>query len=233
MPRNLTAATLAELTASSLRPVLFVQIQFTSQTSYIWSGRGNITWNGQQWIGIGDFGAISAMTESSEIAAQGLTLSLSGIDPDMLGHALNEVRQNYPVKIWFGAISTANPAIDNAPVVVADPWQAFSGRIDVPTVDEGGDTSTISITVESRLIDLNRSRERRYTDADQQSEFPGDLGFSYVPALQDWTGTWGKSDGSGIKRIPGGGSKSSPTPPTGGSGAGPGNGRGLPGPSGL
>src|SRR5690348_7935183 len=111
MPRNLTSATLAEFTAAGLRPVIFVQIQFTSGTSYIWSGIGDVVWNGVTWIGVGQFGGISTMTESSEIAANGITLSLSGIDPTLIGQALNEVRQNYPVKMWFGAVSTANPAI--------------------------------------------------------------------------------------------------------------------------
>lgn len=224
MPRNLTAALLAEFQAKNLRPAIFVQIQFTSGISYIWSGVGSVQWNGQTWLGVGAFGNISAIEESSNIQANGVTLSLSGIDSTLIAKALNELRQNYPVQMWFGAIDGGN--------VVADPWNCFSGRIDVPTVDEGAQTSTISINVESRLIDLQRSRERRYTDQDQQGEFPGDLGFQYVPALQDFSGVWGKSDGA-LKRLP------NPMPigghnPNAGAGGGSGTGpipRPIPGPN--
>jgi len=33
---------------------------------------------------------------------------------------------------------------------------------------------------------------RRYTDADQQSRFPGDKGLEYVPSMQDKQIVWGR-----------------------------------------
>ena len=38
---------------------------------------------------------------------------------------------------------------------------------------------------------LKRSRERRYTHDDQQIDFPGDLGFEFVPKLQELNLVWG------------------------------------------
>ena len=34
-------------------------------------------------------------------------------------------------------------------------------------------------------MDLERAEVRRYTDADQQAEYPGDRFFEFVPALQE------------------------------------------------
>jgi hypothetical protein len=51
----------------------------------------------------------------------------------------------------------------------------------------------VSISYESRLIDLERSRESRYTNEDQQRAFPGDRGFEFVPSLQDLSLTWGRA----------------------------------------
>ena len=61
------------------------------------------------------------------------------------------------------------------------------------TIKDSGETSTIELTVESRLIDLQRQRERRFTDADQKYFYPGDTGLQYVAGLQDQVIYWGAS----------------------------------------
>jgi hypothetical protein len=43
----------------------------------------------------------------------------------------------------------------------------------------------VTLSCESRLVDLERAEVRRYTDADQQGEHPGDRFFEFVPALQE------------------------------------------------
>jgi hypothetical protein len=151
------------------------------------------------WQGAGSLGTISPMTESADVKANGVTIAFSGIPSADIARVLNEVRQGYPVKIWFGCL-------DSAGNVIADPYQAFGGRMDVPAIDEGATTSTISISVENRLIDLQKPRERRYTHEDQQISYAGDLGFQYVPQIQDWNGTWGKAGSGGHLQPIGGGS---------------------------
>ena len=74
--------------------------------------------------------------------------------------------------------------------IVADPYLAFVGRLDVPVIDDAGQSCVISMQYESRLIDLQRTRERRWTHEDQQIDFPGDLGFEYVTSLPDQVLIW-------------------------------------------
>jgi hypothetical protein len=200
MPRPWSATMLAQLSAQKIRPVLFLQMHFNDGDIFVWSGIGNVTWNSQIWTGLGQLGTISSIEESSELKATNVTFTLSGIPQDLIQHALGQVRQGNAVKLWFGCLGDNNN-------VMADPLQIFAGRMDVPTIDEGAQTSTISISVENRLIDLNRSRERRYTNQDQQIDHPGDLGFQYVQFIQNWNGTWGKAGPGGIPlpHIGGGG----------------------------
>jgi hypothetical protein len=68
---------------------------------------------------------------------------------------------------------------------------AFAGRLDVPTIMDGAERCEIQITYESRLIDLNRAREWRYTHESQQQISPGDRGFEYVAGLQEREIRWG------------------------------------------
>ena len=217
MPRPWSSTMLSQLGAAHIRPVLFLQMQFTDGPIHVWSGLGQLTWNGIQWTGLGTLGTISAIEESSEVKATNVTFTLSGIPQDLIQHALGQVRQGNPVQLWFGTLGDNNN-------VLADPLQIFAGRMDVPTINEGAQTSTISIAVENRLIDLQRSRERRFTDQDQQIDKPGDLGFQYVQFIQGWSGTWGKAGPGGVPSsgITRGGGPIQRPPLPGGGGRGPG-----------
>lgn len=183
MSRDLTAGYQSQLSGGSFRPVVFYEGAFASGTLRLWSGIASIAWNGQTWTGVGGLLGVSEVHESDEIRANGMTVSLSGVDPSRLSLVLGQARSGAAGRLWFGLL-------DGAGAVIADPYLAFEGRLDEPTIDEGGETATISISYESRLIDLERPRERRYTHEDQQIDFPGDLGFQYVAELQDKVVVW-------------------------------------------
>jgi hypothetical protein len=63
--------------------------------------------------------------------------------------------------------------------------------MDVMTIDETGETCSITLTAENRLIDLERPRVRRYTSEDQKSLHPNDKGFDFVNSLQEAEIKWG------------------------------------------
>ena len=74
--------------------------------------------------------------------------------------------------------------------------QIFSGYMDQMNIVDGGETSTIELMVENRLIDLERARVARFTSGYQKSIYPGDLGLDFVEDLQDKDIVWGRSSGS-------------------------------------
>jgi len=82
-----------------------------------------------------------------------------------------------PARLW-GALLDAEGAF------VADPFPLWAGLMDTMEVTDGAEPR-VALTCESRLVDLERAEVRRYTDADQQAEYPGDRFFEYVPALQE------------------------------------------------
>lgn len=200
MARDLTAGLIAALTAAKLTPVVFFEGEFSTGTLRLWSGVGSITWDGETWVGAGSMGGISAIEESSDVRAVGIACTLNGQADSLLAIALGNVRQGLPGKVWIGTL-------DAAGAVEADPFLAFSGWADVPETLDEGQTATITLRYESRLIDLDRTRERRYTDQYQQHEYSGDLGFDNVTALQDAQITWGRGRGipATAPSAPGGG----------------------------
>jgi hypothetical protein len=174
----MTDAMAAQVGAAQLYPILLARVVCVSGDVLVWSGLGDLTWAGKTWLGVGTLGGVSGVAETTETAAKGVTLSLSGIPSDMIETALAETRQGLPAEVWFGCL-------DAEGALIGDPFLLFRGLTDVPTIEEGAETCTISITAESRLIDLERARTRRYTPEDQHLDYPGDKGFDFVVGLQN------------------------------------------------
>lgn len=184
--RDLTAAFIAELEADSKTVALFYQGEFASGTVYYWSGIGTIDVDGTEYIGFGGLlRSISKIKETSDIKAQGIAITVSGISEEMRSIILSEARQGKPGMVFIGFIKPDGS-------VVADPAVAFDGRLDVPSQGDDGQEITISLSYENRLRDLERLREFRYTNESQKILYPDDVGFEYVPSLQEWNGVWGK-----------------------------------------
>ena len=186
MSRTLTSAMIAACAAQQVAPAYFVELIFDSAPLRVWSGRGNITWSGRTFTGTGDFGGISEIEESGKVAANGIELSLSGIPSSMISLAMAEPYRGRRVYVWLGFFNTTTWAL------IADPVAVFAGRMDTMRIKDSGETATIALSCESKLIDMQRARERRYTYEDQQDLFPGDKGFEYVAGLQEKELFWGR-----------------------------------------
>jgi hypothetical protein len=187
MSRSLTTALGNALQADRVQPVILAKINAASGDLRVWSGIGDLTYNSETYTGVGTFGGVTEVEENTELGAAGVTFSLTGVTSEMLAIALGEIQHNRPATVWLGALDLSTGAL------IADPYELFTGQTDVPTIEEGGETSTITLTAENKLIDLDRARTRRYTTEDQQIDDPTDLGFEFVPSLQDATVVWGRS----------------------------------------
>ena len=184
MSRDLSAAVISEIDATELQPFLLFRGEFASGVVRAWSGIGDLSWDGQTWVGTGSLLQVSDIEEAAETVANGIAVTLTGVPLELISVALGAVRQGRDGRIYLGFLSNG--------AVVIDPVLVFQGKLDVPVIEEDGDTATIAIAYESRLIDLQKPRESRYTDKDQQRAFPGDLGMSFVPSLQEKTLNWGR-----------------------------------------
>jgi hypothetical protein len=181
--RDLTAGLQTEVAAESLRPIILYEGVFTGGTVRLWSGIGDLSWNGQTWTGAGNLLGFQLPDETTEIRASGGKVSLSGANTSLVSAALSQAQRGQSGKLWVGAL-------DSSGAVVADPYLAFEGKLDVPDFAKSGEQCVITISYEGRLIDLERSRERRITHEDLQIDFDGDLGRQYVAELQDKVIVW-------------------------------------------
>lgn len=186
MARNIDSALRVELTGSSVAPILLAKFSFSTVLN-LWSGFGDIIFAGDTYIGVGHFGKISVIGETQLLRAAGVAFSISGIPSTNISLALTEDYSERVVKLWLGVISASRS-------LVGTPILLFAGRMDVMEINEQGETSNIKIKAENRLIDLERPKERRYTDKDQKNFFPNDEGLSFVSALNDGRKiVWGRN----------------------------------------
>lgn len=187
MSRGLSAGFLTAADAGTVYPALLGSFDFSGAQINLWTGMGDLSWNSITWSGIGDLGGISAIEETGETRANGLNFTLNGVPSAMVSSILSENYRNRVCTVYlamFASLTATSP--------ITAPATMFVGRMDQAFMDDNGDTATINLTAESRLVDLQRTRERRYTDEDQRSgSYTADLGLQYVAGLQDKELMWG------------------------------------------
>ena len=208
MTRELTQSIINNLEAAEVQPLFAVELYFDTQTLYMWTGIGDLVFNNITYVGTGQFLEISELRETAEISAKGATVSLSGIPSNLISLAISEPYQGRKCKILFGLIDANRQflkledgsfllaedgsRIDVSQGAVSPVVEVFNGYIDQMIINEGADTSNITISVESRLIDLERARIFRFNDQNQKARYPTDRGFEFVEDLQDKQFNWGR-----------------------------------------
>jgi len=145
----------------------------------------------QDYTGAGDLLTLSGFEESSDLSAQGVTATLSGMNSDIVQKARDDNYQGNPVRIRLGTLNSSGDVITN-------PVDVLNGFMDVMSIQDEGSSCTVTLAVENKLIRLERSNVRRYTSEDQKVEHPTDKGFEFVTKIQEVEVNWGKGTVSSL-----------------------------------
>ena len=208
--RDITQSTLDSLDDSVLYPFFAVEMLFDGGTTLrLWTGYGILNYQGQEWYGSGSMLQIDSIEETTEIAARGATLTLSGIPPEVLSLALSEPYQGRKANIYFGNFTRAALELESSDFITLEDGsrislekgttnlsQIFTGYMDQMNIEESPDSCTVQLTLENKLVDLERARVARFTSAYQKSLYPQDKGLDFVESLQDKEIVWGRKSGS-------------------------------------
>mgnify|MGYP003645835574 CR=1 FL=1 len=145
-----------------------------------WTGYGDRTIDGETYTGTGSLLDVSGIEEVGDLSAKGANVSLSGIDASIVSLALSEPYQGRTARILFGVVD------------VADFVEVFAGLMDVMTINHSGESVTVALSIESKLVTLQRANIRRYTQANHTLRHPGDDFFSNVTSISDKELVWGR-----------------------------------------
>jgi len=184
MARGIDSALLTALTQPEVQPFYAVEFLFSVTPLRFWTGYGDrdITVRGesQTFTGAATLLSISGMDEVKDLSAKSVTITLSGIESEAISLALAENYQRRTCRIYVGEQSVSSVV------------EVFTGRMDTMSIQDTGTTSTIELTVESNLVELERASNWRYTNDNHKSRHPDDEFFSYVQSIQDVQVAWGR-----------------------------------------
>lgn len=208
MSRSLDPTTIENINKNVVHPFNAIELKFDGDNVLrLWTGIGTLTLaDGTEWVGAGTLLSISDIEETAEMAVKGATISLSGIPSEVISLALSEPYQGRVCNIYFGTFSEEGSLLkeDSDFILLQDGSQIlvdtgekgfneiFSGYMDQMNIEESAETSTIEVTVENKLVDLERARVARFTSGYQKSIYPNDLGLDFVESLQDQNLSWGR-----------------------------------------
>ena len=184
MSRPITTSLFNALNQDSIRPFYAVELMFDSAPLRMWTGIGDktITVQGasQTFTGTGSLLNIGELSEVKDLSAENLEISLNGIATEIISLALQEPYQGRECRLYVGEQS------------VSDVVEIFSGNMDRMSIADSAEDSVIKLSVESKLVKLERNSGWRYTNDNHQSRYSNDTFFSYVASLQDQQIVWGR-----------------------------------------
>ena len=192
MSKTINGTVLASINSKDFAGIILAQMHFSPIQRYS-NAFQSIYWNDdgggdKEYIGLGNLASISVLTETEELAAETIQLTLSGIPNATITDVFADDYIGEPVYLWYGTLDKATYAVEggqNGPVLV------FAGRMDFANITFG-DTCTITVNATSRLADWERPRGGRFNEVYQQRHVDlTDDGFQYVQALQDKPVSWG------------------------------------------
>ena len=190
MARDITSAFNTAIKSTNVRPIFAVELEISDGTLRFWGGYGSLTMtaggSSKVFTGTGDLLGFTPIQETSTLQMSGVTVSLTGIKSSIISSILSAQYTNRNGTIYMGLF-------DSSKSVIADVYTLFKGKMDVENIQEQADTSIVTLNIESRLVQFDLPLNRLYTLEDQQVDFANDLGFEFIPDLQDKEIIWGKA----------------------------------------
>src|SRR5690606_9335105 len=114
-----------------------------------WSGIGEIELDGKTFIGVGSLAGISVVSEKADGSAGGITLTLSGIDPDFTQYLIEQPYRGARVDLYIGTLDEGFAQV-NA-------WKKIPvWRINAVSVTEDENGVVVTAECESVFIDQTR-----------------------------------------------------------------------------
>jgi hypothetical protein len=182
LSRDISATNVAQIDAAHLHEVVLVKLEYDTPV-YVHSGVGTITFETNDYLGVGNLGSLSAPREQEQVTPASIQLTLDGITTGNVTEALDSGNLYDPVTIYVGYRQDDGTLVD-------DPWVLWKGWYEYASISLG-EESAVSVTCQHDLSILNEKKGDRYSDEDQQSKFTGDVGLAFTANMASTKLIWG------------------------------------------
>lgn len=152
---------------------LFLDIK--NDPTYIHSGVGNISFNGQTWVGVGDLASVSGVTEDIKMSDGRMIIKLLDLSDGEIPNIVNTFctgdqsgrRFEFFMILYADGIVTANV-------------QFQAGYIDQPELDDQDEKSVFTLMLSNETTKLNKTVKKLMSDQIQQEFYAGEKGLEYA-----------------------------------------------------
>lgn len=195
MSRGLSATNEAQVDLNHVHEVTLIRFDFDTPV-YVHSGLGTITYDTNDYVGVGQLGSVSNITERLSLSPAAVNLQLSKVDATLVSEALDSGNFGDNVFCYVGFRQDDG-------TLVADPELVWSGTFDHASA-KGGAQSIIEFVCQHDLAALQKSDGARFSDADQKARYPADTGFQFAARMAGLKLEWG---GGSVATPRGGGGR--------------------------
>jgi hypothetical protein len=164
----------------------FVDLDIPGDRARLNDSGCTFNWGGHTWLGMGQFGTIEAVSETLEVFAQPLVLTLSGVEARFVTAARDTQYKGRDVVIYRGVF-------DARTVELLDtPEELWSGYMDYMEIEVSKGFGAIKLHCEHRLRRL--AKAYRWTDEGQRQRFSADRFFEFTWRIRTDKAKWGSRD---------------------------------------
>ena len=143
---------------------------------YAWSGMHTISWDGQNYLGVGHVYSISTIKKTESVQHTTQEFTLNGLDPTVLGGLELSVRGKV-AKVWLAGIDSAGQIIPD-PILISELVQ------DTLTFTRSAeDVLALGLNCFEALPFVGKVSNDKYSYERQLRLFPGDVGFKYTSEI--------------------------------------------------
>lgn len=183
--KTFSAEALAAIGSGDVMTSGAVQLGREPNQVRLWGGYGVLAFSGVAYQGIGKRGLVNASGGSLGGSEQGAELTLSNVDPDVVGALNLKLMRGQPAVLWRLIFNGTGARLLHAEIFLR-------GRIDRAPVEETpGGEAIIRLGIEGPARGLGRRSERMRSDADQRLIDPTANGFAAVAYAGDKAINWG------------------------------------------
>lgn len=188
---------------------MLVQLDFVSGFVRVFNGTGTLPFNGNTYQGLGQYGSITQVGESTDLKPSNpVTFQLSGL-PDGASPALAAAATNRAD--YYGRSARIDIALFDSSRNIMTPIEnaVWEGRMDSITVSKA--TNTLQLTCEDRMVIWDKAIGFLFSTEWQTIIYAGDTFFDQVPFLANKQINWGgASQPTYVAPVVGGGRGTSP-----------------------
>jgi len=172
MTRSINAQTLSAISGDNFNLATLIHFDFSTDVR-ITDWARNITAIGNTWTSSGNFLDIDAVTETGELQVNNLNITLSAVEQTYVSIFLAQNYLDIPCNIY-------RVVLDNTDSVIGAPINIFTGLITGYSIEDSGESSSITVALASHWKDFEKENGRRTNHNSQQLHFAGDEGFEFA-----------------------------------------------------